>query len=378
MNTTDKNNGFLTTREKCLLSLLLGKPLRQEDMEILLPEADIEQEGINFLFMLSRVGYMQGWELFPSAVVPRLKGIHRHAQVQNMIGVPWLMECIRILRRAGVPVMLIKGLALRFYYAPGIPRIMGDYDIAVPEDMYEQAMEVLQGNSNVSKGTTRPYHGEIVGDKKILEIHRWIFKHHGDEDTDLWSRAVRFGLYGEEVCVPCPEDMLIHQLDNRCRDMMIFADFPERRINWLYDCKRILETSGMKPDLSALAVRAREFNVTYSTRYMLLLFADTFPDLLSAAEVEQAFPSTPGYEKWFESGLACRRIREKFAFQRAMTPAYILRMFRWKHAFYRHQRYETPYRNFLEFLRKDLQINGPTDVFSKYRSRWRWFADTSK
>ena len=378
MNTSlTEKEWTLTSRERCLLSLLLGEKLKAKDMDLLMSGADIDLENQNWLLMLSRVGYMQGWDLFPKEIIPRLKGIHRYAQVHNTIRIPWLMDKIHTLRHANIPVMLIKGLALRFYYSAGMPRVMGDYDIAVPEESYEMAMTVLQGTDDVYKGTPNSYHGQVIGDGRRLEIHRWIFKHHGEKGTDIWERAVYFDLYGEKVCVPCPEDMFIHQMDNRCRDM--FEDiFPNRKINWLYDCRRILDFSDMKMDVPSMVSRAKEFDVLYCMRRILLIFADTFPDIVDVGYIEKKIPLTPDYEMWLRKGHECQRIsaRLKINHSNTMTPVYVVKRAILKYRLYRHLQSSgaTSCHSFYQFVKEDLHIVSISDLFRKYRTRMHLFS----
>ena len=376
MNTSlTEEEWSLTSRERCLLSLLLGEKLKAKDMDLLMSGADIDRENQNWLLMLSRVGYMQGWDLFPKEIIPRLKGIHRYAQVHNTMRIPWLMDKIRTLRHANIPVMLIKGLALRFYYSVGMPRVMGDYDIAVPEECFEKAMSLLQGLNYNASTNKYSYHGHIVENNWKLEIHRWIFKHNGERNTDIWERALYFNLYGQDVCVPCPEDMFIHQLDNRSRDMFS-AIYDDRRINWLYDCRCILETFDNVLDMISISQRAKEFDVLYNTRRMMLLFADTFPDIISVKDVEKAIPATHDYEKWFRNYQYFRTlsVRIKTEHQDTLTPYYILKRVLLKYRLYKQSRktlhFAYPGPNFRQFLLKDLGAENLAGLIRKYRTKF--------
>ena len=368
-----QNKEALTLREKCLLSLLLGDPLTKDKMGLLMEGIDFEKASQNYLLMLSRVGYMQGWDLFPKEIVPRLQGIHRHAQVYNTIRTPWLIEKIHTLLQAHVPVMLIKGLAMRFYYDVGAPRRMSDYDIAVPESEYSRAMSLLQKDGEICKDLTSPHHGQIIGDYRVIEVHRWIFKHHGEKDTDIWEKAIKFDFYGQEVLVPCPEDMFIHQLDNRSRDISTHT-FPDRRINWLYDCYKLLETSGTKLDLARIAIRAKQFNVENSTRRMLLIFADTFSDIITVEDVEKVLPSTPSYERWIKreniyQNICTEQKRYHYEPQGPLTPLRICRVLKRQYAGYRFERLERPYRSFLQYLLGVHKVESIMGLFRKYGAR---------
>lgn len=86
-------------------------------MDILTDRYDIDYANMNYSLMLAVLGFRMGWDCFPHEIVPRLKGIHRYCQAKNVMGMPWLLEKIRVLRSSEIPVMLIKGLAMRYHYA---------------------------------------------------------------------------------------------------------------------------------------------------------------------------------------------------------------------------------------------------------------------
>ena len=334
----------LNERERCLLPLLLGGTVSAQDMRTLTEGLDIDHTGQEYLFGLARLGCRWGWEMFPPEMVPRLKGIHRYHQASNTLAFPWLLEKIRVLGDAGIPVLLLKGLAIRFFYDPGVPRIMCDYDIAVPGDRFEQAMTLLQDEHSFDLGSNYPHHGRIQGERRCLEVHRWVFKHHGETGSDIWDRAVHFDLFGQDVCVMCPQDMFIHQMDNRARDIFINT-FPGRRMQWLYDCRRILATAEAPPDLGKLSARAEQFNVTNSLRYMLPAYAACFPGSFDPEGIRRIFPDTPGYEKWLKSGMKLRRLNiewQALHYEKdcVITPRFTCWSLRRMYADYRHLRWE--------------------------------------
>lgn len=301
----------LSPSERRLISLHLGRQMTVGDTGLLTNQLDIDRCSQAQLLILSCVGYEQGWGLFPTQIVPRLKGVHQFYQVHNTIRLPWLLGKIRALREAGIPVMLLKGLALRYYYSVGIPRIMGDYDIAVPENSYDKAIHVLQNDGDTYLGNVPwLYHGQIVGKDRCLEIHSWIFKHHGEKGTDIWDRAIPCDFYGEDVLALSPDDMLLHQMDNRSRDMFENV-YPDRTPIFLCDCFRVIKAMP-RLDLTGLAVRAETLHVTNSARRMLMFLADCFPDLFSKAEIERVFPETPAYRRWLDAGMKLRRASDRW------------------------------------------------------------------
>ena len=122
-----------TAREKRLIDLSFGEEATDQAVRALTDGLDLDTANQNFLLMLSCLGFRNGWQGFPPEMIPRLKGVHRYHQASISVGIPWLVRQIRALTDGGIPVMLLKGVAMRAYYAPERPRIMYDYDLAVPE-----------------------------------------------------------------------------------------------------------------------------------------------------------------------------------------------------------------------------------------------------
>lgn len=321
----------LSPRERCLVALHLGRRMTAGDMALLTDRLDIDRCSQPELLLLSCIGYEQGWELFPAQIVPRLKGVHQYHQVHNTIRLPWLGEKIRALREAEIPVMLLKGLALRYHYSVGMPRIMGDYDIAVPEERYDEAIRLLASDGDAYLGKAPwLYHGQIAGKDRCLEVHSWIFKHHGERGTDIWKRAVSCDFLGQDVTVPCPVDMLLHLMDNRSRD--VFENvYPERTPIFLCDCFRVIKAMPAGVDLNGLATRAETLHVTNSARMMLPLLADCFPELISQEDVARVFPETPAYRRWYAAGQKLRAASDRWHSYHyreggSMTPLRFVRM----------------------------------------------------
>lgn len=344
MHSTDNTADIrpLSSRERLLVALYLGQKPADGEIESLMDQVDIEQGNQAELLMLSCIGCRQGWKQFPEKYIPRLKGLHQYYQVHNTIRIPWLLEKIRALRGAGIPVLLLKGLSLRYYYAPGNPRVMGDYDIAVPEDRYDEAIRLLQGNGDLYLGDAPwLYHGVIQGKERTLEIHRWIFKHHGEKDTDIWERALPCDFFGEDVLVLCPEDMLLHQMDNRSRDL--FENMSRSRaLIFLCDCFRIVQKaqrSGdagrVAADVAGLSARAGELHVANSFHRMLPFLADCFPEQFFLDKTYYMFIQCWEYKRWLEAGRKLQRATEKWQSYH-YRPGGVMTPRRLTHAFARH------------------------------------------
>ena len=309
---------ILTPREKRLMTLLFepsGACSSQfpETLKTLTDHYDIDYANINYSLMLAVLGFWRGWEHFPKSVVPRLKGIHRYCQAKNVMGMPWLLEKIRLITSRGIPVMFIKGLAMRFHYAPNIPRIMNDYDIAVPRDRFAEVMELLHDGKVTDKGTSLwsdTVIGRCSGNDIELDVHQWIFKEQGDEGSGIWKRAIPVRVQDVEVLVPSPEDMLIHQLNTQANNLFV-RELPENRMKWLFDCRMIWQNAGKFLDPDLIVARASEFHTEYSSRLMLILYAFCLDDQRAIEIATRIQPITKPYIKWIKAGMAFGRHMDK-------------------------------------------------------------------
>lgn len=287
-----------TQKDKLLISLLFGKEITKQDIDTLTNNLDVYKENQSYILLLSYLGFRCNWKHFPEEIISKIKEVNSIHKLRSILNMSWLIEKIRILNRANIPVMLLKGLALKYYYAIGYTRMMNDFDIAVPESRYKEAIKLLMDNNSVYNGEVTSYHGEIKCGIKRLDVHWWLFKNNGEKGTDIWERSIQIDFFGTKVYVMCPEDMFIHQLDNRSRDVFSGV-YLKRRLNWVFDCRCILKFMG---DISIRRIysRAEEFSVLYSVRHMLFIFSKCFPNIMNQKEIDQIFPYPKKYKLWLK------------------------------------------------------------------------------
>ena len=268
---------------------------------------------------------------------------------------------------------------MQAYYAPGRPRIMGDYDFAVPEERFDRAVELLLENGNrLDEKTGHSF--SLKGDRDQIDLHRWIFKTHNERFAGMWERAEPFHFHGVDVRVPAQEDMFIHLMHTRS-DEYLKQEKPMLRMQWLYDCRDIWAHSGGL-DLERLAVRAREFHAESEVRMMLRLFMRCFPELIKPEEFERCFPRTPEYDRFLVNGGNFKKAHSEYRShgyneQSAMTPINVWRGLRYEMSHYRYLKPELqwvePGINFFRFIKIVRHIEGFSDLAKRYFSRIRLF-----
>ncbi len=300
----------LTEREKLLIKSLFSDTITKQQVESFTVGLNIEREYNSYILLLSYLGFHCDWKFFPKEIVPAIKAVNSYYQAENILGIKPLIEKIRILNRANIPVMLLKGLALKYYYAKGYTRIMSDFDVAVPQDKYDETIKLLSDKKAVYQGRAASYHGEIKIGRKKIEVHRWIFKNNGEKDTDIWERSYRIDFYGTSVYIMNPQDMFIHLLDNRSRD--IFEGIlVNRKSNWLFDIRNIYNFI-KNFDIQEIYSRAKEFSVLYSVMHLLPIFAECFPELVDKKKIEEVFSYSDKYYLWLRRNLRFRSLMIKY------------------------------------------------------------------
>lgn len=293
---------FLTEdREKELLRMLFREePCSKDGISVLFRDFDMDHEKMEYLLMLALLGYKKGWQYFPDEVKPRLEGVYKSARIRNIYGIPWLRDKLVLLKKQGVPVMFLKGMAMRAFFAPDIPRQMSDFDLAVPEDRFKEAKEILTSSGENTRTGTVSLHAIHIteGQRKVIDLHQWVFKTHGDKRAAIWEKSISADFDGMDIRVLNPVDMFIHIVDCKSRD--IIKDLQaERKTKWLLDARLIIEKAGCKNwKWEEVADRAKELGSLNYLSFLLQAFSEVFPDILSPNDVQKIFPKDDKYRNW--------------------------------------------------------------------------------
>ncbi|MBR5383108.1 MAG: nucleotidyltransferase family protein [Clostridia bacterium] len=271
-----------------LLRLLFSQePYTEEQLNYLLEGLDLDQEKTEHLLLFAFLGNRGNWRFFPGPVKARTEGVYRAARVRNIYGVPRLKEQLRLLNEAGIPVMFLKGMAMRCHYAPGAAREMSDFDLAVPENRFTEAKEILLHEDETGIGSVSPYAVTIESPQKNIDLHRWIFKRGGKPSSFVWEHAIPIDFQGMQVFVPDPQDMLIHLADSKARDL-VQASHLGRKLMWIFDLRMIIEGMGTV-NWAEITERAERYGLSYYLRTVLPAFSKVFPELLSESDLKTYF-----------------------------------------------------------------------------------------
>jgi len=289
---------LLTKQEQILMDLLFGKKRTQEDIAILTDGLNPDVANLNYMLMLAYLGQSKGWEFFPKAIIPRLKGIHRYYLVRNSMGIKGLLEQIEYLKSFDIPAILLKGIAMKAVYAPQAPRLMNDMDVLVPKELFSKACSYLRF---MGSGTV-DYHifeAHIDNGLASIDLHMSLLKSNNFNEKSIWDNAKKTVFHGTEIQVLSPEDMLIHLVDNHARDIAR-KECLSRRMKWLYDCRSIVGF-GDGVDWEKIAHSSKQWHNEMQVRFMISYFDKVFPGIVPDKFLEKWLEEPIGYNQWLRN-----------------------------------------------------------------------------
>ena len=326
----------LTDRDRALIRHFFIDSDNAEYTHQLFDGFEPDHESKYFRILLAGLGHSIGWTGFPPEYLERFRKIHAHFKVVNEIRFDALSQVLRSLQDAGIPVMLLKGGAVYAHYLPGVPRLMDDFDIAVPEPYFTQAAERIRslgyrhtGSAAWAESFSTDHYGKYIS----LDLHKRVFKFAGNADQQVWDHAVRTVYNNVSFYVPSPEIMCIHQLDTQTRNLF-YQEHPERRVKWIADWCVISRAwpDAFRPD--QLKKLSERFYDTDYIRLAMRILSGQFPELMASEDVRAVFPEDNGYTDWLSTGAVFSQsyhAADQIPPMSPMTPRHIrLALKRWR------------------------------------------------
>jgi len=238
-------------------------------------------------------------------LMPRLKGVYRHAWVRNSQLFHDTGKALAALARAGLPTLVLKGapLALASYAKPGA-RPMDDLDVAVPKERREEALRILQ-----AEGWTSPHrhldprsvHAMPFRNARGngFDLHWHILKETSGQSSEarFWDTARPFDFNGVPTRMVDPPLALVHVLVHGLRGN------PEPPVRWVADVLTLLRRD---PDLDwdSLVDFARAIRATQRTRLGLAFVRQRFDAPVPPEALEALAATRPSLAERAETAAA--------------------------------------------------------------------------
>lgn len=196
----------------------------------------------------------------------RLRGIYQHSWCETQLHLRGAEVALGVLNKAGIPVMVSKGLALvgRYYASPAL-RPMSDCDIYIPRAEIEAACTVL---GKAGWRVTDPRAQAGTRDMVVL-FPAMVLWHDEWRELDLhwslmsgltmpriidrfWARASPHQFGTSRALVPAPDDLLLHVVAHGMSSNIL----PPLR--WIVDAATIVARHSETIDWPALRQFARQ------------------------------------------------------------------------------------------------------------------------
>ena len=206
-------------------------------------------------------------------------------QEQNYFGIENTLVCFS---KAGIPVIVLKGLVLRELYPHPCLRTMGDVDLLVkPGDMEKAGRILVEAGYRMysDKGKHTEYSHEIL---PYVELHRSMthdgyFEKNTDFETEVWNRAVTVKVCGTTVLSLCPQDKVLY-LSLHMAEHIVSSGFGLRQ---LCDFVVLIETYRSEIDWIELFSRAALCHIDIFLNVLLEACHDLFD--LELPEIYQEY-----------------------------------------------------------------------------------------
>lgn len=274
-------------RQLLRAALVPGSEARTQALEWL-ARVDIDNIQFQSLRLMPQLYERLRTEGVDHPLLPRLKGLKKHAWSKNQMLFHSTAKAIRILREAGIETMTIKGMALILaYYRDFGLRPMGDADLLVPHAQAQAAGAALTAHGWTNEFDDPLFPGlfpiairyEHAGHfhdamRRDLDLH-WNLLHWrlgAGVDDDFWAASSTIDFAGETVRILHPADQLLH--------ICVHAVDVEP-ICWIPDAVAVLRATPQM-DWDRLVEQARQRKLSLMTAKALRLASLDFADLIPA------------------------------------------------------------------------------------------------
>ncbi|GHT95953.1 hypothetical protein FACS1894122_13900 [Alphaproteobacteria bacterium] len=267
-----------------LLRLIFANDTTENDVIELLSRYDIYNEHLNVNLLLAFLVDRHSEIKHPFAQV--LKGVVRYFKYKNTFLLEGFWKIGRELNRREIPILMIKGLAMRYLY-PKYLRYMSDVDFVVPPSRMEEAVEAaIDIGAHIA---LRTFHSVdmVFSDNMKIDIHSVVIKEDCSADDRIWRSAHREMAFGVNVFIPSTENLIFSILTNfYCG--LIYDDFfwdtseynvSSRSLAWICDVANLLKNNEFI-DWNIVIANGEKTGLAYQIKQLLEIFQYVLPEIL--------------------------------------------------------------------------------------------------
>ena len=310
-----------------LLNIAFKKDIEQKDLDIFLKNFVLEEYSGDRVIMLSYLMKQREDLFFPDTIRPRLTGVLNYYRFQNLQLISHFTKICRELNKNNIFPMILKGGAMK-YLRPDLPRVMGDIDILVKPDDYPKACEISRNLGYYFEDNPKAHsvdlHLSEDNEEGVLDIHRWIYlnsKYDTGHMHKFFARATKHKIFGADVYLPSPEDMVFISLLNMSKNL--YKNTSMKGILYtLFDCDYLISTKP-KFDWQQILSNTIETNTQVQMFFAMKFINKIIPgmlpqELFNSSEIKakiDKYCNMVMFQRFYvdELRLICKKIRIKQA-----------------------------------------------------------------
>lgn len=186
-------------------------------------------------------------------------------------------ELIQVFAEADIPLAILKGSAAAVYYPVSSHRTMGDIDFLVPQDRFEDAIEIMLGNGyGVShrEDTKKARHIGFSKNGISFELHH----HFSHEDLDIEAFLIEGFKHIEIACLDGHCFPMLPALPNglillaHMRSHLKSGMGLRQVIDWMMYVDRVLDDIFWRDEFAAVAKNVGLVTLAVTVTHMCQLF----------------------------------------------------------------------------------------------------------
>jgi len=296
-----------------LLQLYFTDHPEQQVLDSVLSSFVIDNEPLERIYLLTKIHTKHPELLFPAKINPRLEGLIKYFIVGNATLLQGFNCIADELEKNNIPIMLMKGIALKFYF-PREPRYMWDVDILVHDRDYKKAIELA-----VKQGFEIEYIGvhasDLIKGRAKIDIHNLFAKgmlNNPKFTQRIFDDATLHDCFGTRAYVPAIEDLLLIIIANAYHNYFPygFANEITHPYTTFIDLENIFEKF---PDLNwqNLFRNADNIGMLYQFEFFLSAFNHLRPNCLPEDLLKHLNASEKKWDMEVKRDLLLKDIKRK-------------------------------------------------------------------
>ncbi|HNX28918.1 MAG TPA: nucleotidyltransferase family protein [Syntrophomonadaceae bacterium] len=275
----------LSQKDRELISLYCKDTVTADEAADYFDGIIFEESQYDVCCLIAQMCARHNYTGTPEELIPKIKGLARYLTTMNALRTVELFKFIKAINQAEIPVMLIKGAAIRIGYFPKVNRYMADTDIYVAGKNYNRTVKLAKdyGCEGISS-----YHSiDLKKGPLALDVHKVFVKEllNGANPDGIWHRATKADQNGVSFYIPSREDMIIQILVTGFYDLFESSrDKEKKHIKWITDILPFL-LDEEKIDWEKTASIAEQLKISDQIKVMIYALGNILPQNINTGEV---------------------------------------------------------------------------------------------